>query len=268
MVSAESAESLLVLAATGALVASMGAAAAGVRAAVVLGLLLVGVAMQTVALAARWSQLGHGPFTTMYEVLASTVWSLSLIYAVAYTAMPRIRATATLVIPFIVMLAAWMLSADASPGHLPPTFSTPLLYVHSIFGKLFLGTLMLSMGVAAVIPARRTVLAGRFVDMPDNDRLVELSYRLAALAFVFDTLMLIIGAVWAQDAWGRYWAWDPLETWAFLTWLALAFALHLKTWMRPRPLVWVVLVLLVFVLAFLTFFGVPFVSDSPHKGAF
>jgi ABC-type transport system involved in cytochrome c biogenesis permease subunit len=128
--------------------------------------------------------------------------------------------------------------------------------------------MLLSVALAVVVPARWTVLSRRFEDMPQDDRLIELSYRFAAFAFIFDTLMLITGAIWAQDAWGRYWAWDPLETWAFLTWLALAFALHLKIWMRPAPLVWVVLSVAVFVLAFLTFFGVPFVSDSPHKGAF
>jgi ABC-type transport system involved in cytochrome c biogenesis permease subunit len=268
MVTALLLELPLMSVATGAFIAGMGAAAIGGRAALILGLLLLGMALQTVALAARWSELGHGPFTTLYEVLASTVWSLSLIYAVAFTAIPRIRPTATLVLPFIVFLAAWMLSSDSSAGHLPPTFSTPLLYLHSVFGKLFLGFLMLAVAVAAVVLARRTVLAGRFADMPGDDRLVELSYRFAAFAFVSDTLMLVVGAVWAQDAWGRYWAWDPLETWAFLTWLALAFALHLKIWMRPAALVWVVLVSTVFVLAFLTFFGVPFVSESPHKGAF
>lgn len=268
MVTIATLELALLMSATGAFVAGMGGAALGARAAAVLTLLLFGVALQTVGLAARWSSLGHGPFTTMYEVLASTVWSLGLIYAVAYTILPRIRPTATLVLPFLVMLAAWALSEDPAAGHLPPTFSTPLLYVHSVFGKLFFGFLLLSVSVAAVVPVRHTVLAWRFAEMPSDDRLVELSYRFAAYAFVFDTLMLIVGAIWAQDAWGRYWTWDPLETWAFLTWLALAFALHLKIWMRPAPLVWVLLVSTVFVLAFLTFFGVPFVSESPHKGAF
>jgi ABC-type transport system involved in cytochrome c biogenesis permease subunit len=268
MVSSELLEFVLVTSATAVLVVAMSAAAASTRATVVLSLMLVAVILQTVALAARWAALGHGPFTTLYEVLGSSVWSLLLFYAVTYTAMPAIRSTAALVLPFIVLLAAWMLSADASPGHLPPTFSTPLLYVHSLFGKLFLGCMLLSVALAVVVPARWTVLSRRFEDMPQDDRLIELSYRFAAFAFIFDTLMLITGAIWAQDAWGRYWAWDPLETWAFLTWLALAFALHLKIWMRPAPLVWVVLSVAVFVLAFLTFFGVPFVSESPHKGAF
>ena len=63
----------------------------------------------------------------------------------------------TLVLPFIVGLAGWMLSSDCSAGHLPPSFSTPLLYVHSVFGKLFLGFLMITTAIGAVMLARRTV---------------------------------------------------------------------------------------------------------------
>jgi ABC-type transport system involved in cytochrome c biogenesis permease subunit len=86
-------------------------------------------------------------------------------------------------------------------------------------------------------------------------------------ALLFESLMLVAGAVWAQDAWGRFWAWDPLETWAFLTWIALAAAVHARLAWRLTPRVGAWMVLAVFALAFLTFFGLPFVSVAPHKGA-
>jgi len=80
-------------------------------------------------------------------------------------------------------------------------------------------------------------------------------------------LMLVAGAVWAQDAWGRYWAWDPLETWAFVTWLTLAGFLHARASLKLAPAAGAAMIMAVFVVAFLTFFGVPFVSMAPHKGA-
>ena len=79
--------------------------------------------------------------------------------------------------------------------------------------------------------------------------------------------MLIAGAVWAQDAWGRYWDWDPLETWAFATWLCMAGGLHLRAAFGLRPRLGSAILLFSFVMAFLTFFGVPFVSLNPHQGA-
>ena len=88
-----------------------------------------------------------------------------------------------------------------------------------------------------------------------------------AVAFIFHSFMLIAGAVWAHDAWGRYWSWDPLETWSLLTWLSLAIVLHLRLTFRLQPALGWLLVTGVFAVAFLTFFGVPFVSMAPHKGA-
>ena len=79
--------------------------------------------------------------------------------------------------------------------------------------------------------------------------------------------MLISGAVWAQDAWGRYWGWDPLETWAFATWLWMILILHARSGYLLRPTVQQVMLIVTFAIAFLTFFGIPFVSVLPHKGA-
>ncbi len=231
-------------------------------------LLFGGLALHTLSIAARWQALGHGPFTTLYEILTSNIWSLALVFAVASLRVRVLRPTALIVLPLIGVLAAWMLAVDAGPGHFPPTYHTVLLYIHTALGKCFLGLLLVAVGLGGVIGVRRTRAgAGWFASMPDDTALAELAHRFAAAAFVFESLMLIAGAAWAQDAWGRYWAWDPLETWAFLTWLALAFALHARASLRLRPGVYAALLAAVFVLAFLTFFGVPFVSTSPHKGA-
>jgi ABC-type transport system involved in cytochrome c biogenesis permease subunit len=129
--------------------------------------------------------------------------------------------------------------------------------VHVALGKVFLGAVLVAVGLSGMILAR----------LPRPEALEELAFRFMAIGFVFETLMLVSGAIWAQDAWGRYWAWDPLETWAFLTWLSLAAFLHARVAFRLSPRASALMILGVFALAFLTFFGVPFVSTAPHKGA-
>lgn len=210
-------------------------------------LLVLAVVLHGLALGLRWSLLGHGPFTTLHEILSSNLWSLSLVLALAAAAWPEARAAIPRALPVLAVLAAWLLLADAAPGHLPPTYATPLLYLHTLVGKLYLGLLLVALALAP--------------------RHGELAHRFAAFAFVADSLMLIVGAVWAQDAWGRWWAWDPLETWAFLSWLALAAVLHAHATWRPAPRTLAGCLAGVFALAFLTFFGVPFLSTAPHQGA-
>jgi ABC-type transport system involved in cytochrome c biogenesis permease subunit len=234
----------------------------------VVGLLGAAVLLHTVALAVRWHALDHGPFTTMHEILSSNLWSLALVALLAGSMVREVRAALPIVVPVLITLALWLLIADARPGHLPPTYATPLLYLHTLVGKLYLGLLLVAVALSAVPILRRLAWgARRCASLPDDRRFDELAHRFAAFAFVFDTLMLIVGAVWAQDAWGRYWAWDPLETWAFLSWLALAAALHARATLKPAPAWFGSWLVGVFVLAFLTFFGVPFISTVPHKGA-
>jgi cytochrome c biogenesis factor len=217
--------------------------------------LFAALALHTLALGTRWQALGHGPFTTLHEILSSNLWSLSLVVALAAALVREVRAALIAALLPLAVLAAWLVASDARPGHLPPTYDTPLLYLHTLVGKLYLGLLLVATALGALSWWRPSAARD------------ALAHRFAAFAFVFDTLMLIVGAVWAQDAWGRYWAWDPLESWAFASWVALAATLHARATLRPSAAVFGVMLLGVFVLAFLTFFGVPFISMSPHKGA-
>jgi ABC-type transport system involved in cytochrome c biogenesis permease subunit len=234
----------------------------------VLALLVLGLLLHTASLGVRWERLGHGPFITLFEILSSNLWSLTLAFALAYWRIPQIRPAAAVVMPILFVMMGWLVLSHPGEGHFPPTYRTPWLYIHIGFGKVFLGAVLVAVGISGVILLRAAGIGvEKFARLPDSARLDELSFRLMAVGLIFETLMLVAGAIWAQDAWGRYWAWDPLETWAFLTWLALAFALHARIAFKTRPHTGAVMVIGVFVIAFLTFFGVPFVSTSPHKGA-
>jgi cytochrome c-type biogenesis protein CcsB len=233
----------------------------------VLLLMLAGIVLHTISIALRWERLGHGPFVTMFEILSSNVWSMMLAFALAYWRLPAIRASAAVVMPILFMVMGWLLTSNPGEVHLPPTYHTIWLFIHIGFGKVFMGAVLVAVGLSGVILLRAAGKGQRFERLPEDAHLGELTFRCMAVGFIFETLMLIAGAIWAQDAWGRYWNWDPLETWAFLTWLVLAFSLHLRLTYRLSPKAGAWLVLAVFVTAFLTFFGVPFISETPHQGA-
>lgn len=230
--------------------------------AAVASLLAAGVVAHTAALGWRWARVGHGPFISMFEVLSSNVWSLSLLLLVAFLAVRAARPAAAVALPVIFVLTAWMLSTHPEDGHLPATYRTLWLYAHVAFGKVFLGSLLVATGVSGLMLLRR----GRDADR-EVAEMERLALRFVVLGFVFESLMLLTGAIWAQDAWGRYWAWDPLESWSFVTWIAVALLLHVRVSLRPSPRATAAMIVTVFMLAFLTFFGLPFVSTSLHKGA-
>jgi len=234
----------------------------------VLGLMLFGLIVHGVSIGLRWARLDHGPYLTMFEILSSNIWSLMFVFSLAYWRFRAVRPVAAVVLPLLFIMMGWMMLSSPDPGHRPPTYDTVWLVIHIMFGKVFLGAVLVAVGMAGVILLRKGGIGiQKFARLPDDRRLDDLAYRFMALGFVFETLMLVAGAIWAQDAWGRYWAWDPLETWSFITWVVLAFALHLRITLKPAPRRGAVLILAVFVLAFLTFFGVPFITKVPHQGA-
>ncbi len=228
-------------------------------------LLLLSVALVALGIAQRWWRLGHGPFLDMFEILASSLFSLGALWLLAQHRWPLLRRAAPVSLGVLGVMALWLPFTDPVDTFFPPTYETPVLWFHVLMGKLFLACALVALGLAG-----SQLLRGRarFVDaMPGAAALDALAWRVMQVALLFESAMLITGALWAQDAWGRWWAWDPLETWAFVTWLALVGALHARRRWAIGPSLGAALIVGVFVLAFLTFFGVPFVSVAPHKGA-
>ena len=251
---------LIVLAAVAALVSYRIPAA---RRLALAGALPLAIVMLLAGLALRWQQSGQGPFLTLYEVLISNVFTLGLFLLLACALVPSARAAAQVALPVLALFALWALSTSRDVTPLPPTFDNPWLWAHVLAGKLFLGACLVSTALALRLCATRTSAWIQDVQTRELDATV---WRFAGLAFVFESLMLVAGAAWANDAWGRYWGWDPLETWAFLTWLSLGIVLHARlAWRLPQRLAWAGMCV-VFVFAVLTFFGVPFFSVAPHKG--
>ena len=220
-----------------------------------------GLVSHTISLALRWDRIGHGPFINLFEILSSNLWSLLLAYLLFIILARDHRFAGRFVVPVLALLMLWLLITVPKDTYLPATYDTIWLYFHVVSGKFVLSLLMLATGVAILEMLRSRSDAGAAAILASK----SLSYRLLAFAFCFESLMLMFGAIWAQDAWGRYWAWDPLETWSFLTWLSVLFVLHWRL-NYSRHAIYAALVVGCFTLAFLTFFGVPLVSTAPHKG--
>ncbi|HIJ85889.1 MAG TPA: cytochrome c biogenesis protein CcsA, partial [Magnetococcales bacterium] len=204
---------------------------------------------------------------SLFEILSSNLWSLTLAVALFYRYYPPLRAAAAFTLPTLFILMGWLLVASPGDTALPPTYDTLWLYIHIGLGKVALGSILVAAGIGGIVAVRLVKpVRTRIEHLPDNPRLDELCYRFIALGFIFHTLMLVAGAIWALDAWGRYWSWDPLETWSLHTWLLLALFLHLRPLFHPPPIVGTLLIWVIFVFAFLVFFGVPFISQAPHQG--
>jgi cytochrome c-type biogenesis protein CcsB len=101
--------------------------------------------------------------------------------------------------------------------------------------------------------------------VPDSGSLDAMAYRVNAFVFPLWTFAVIAGAIWAEDAWGRYWGWDPKETWAFITWLVYAGYLHARATAGWRGRKAAVLGLVGFACFLINYFGVNFFASGLHS---
>ncbi|TDD63963.1 c-type cytochrome biogenesis protein CcsB [Actinomadura rubrisoli] len=116
--------------------------------------------------------------------------------------------------------------------------------------------------------ARGTVADGGVMSrLPSTDALDRLSLRVTMFAFPIWTAAIIMGAIWADEAWGRYWNWDPKETWSFVTWIIYAAYLHARSTAGWKGRKAAILSLLAFAALLFNFFGVNYMFSGLHSYA-
>ncbi len=217
----------------------------------------LGLGSHSLALGLRWYMVGHGPYTTSYEVYSSNAWVIVALYLAAVFRLRRLVPTGVVVVAggmFFLLLG--LSKYDGLPG-LPTAFHYFWLAVHVLFVKLSIAAILIALGCSLRLLYRSS-------GDKDIGTLELYNYRFMGLAFVFWTIATASGAVWANLRWGRYWAWDPIETWSLIVWLGLGLDLHLQRffgWSGKRAAWLTVLCFSFFILAL---FVVPVVSRSLH----
>jgi cytochrome c-type biogenesis protein CcsB len=258
----------------------------------------------TIILAWRWFESGYFPLSNLYESLLFFTWGITFISLVLefLTSLSLIGAIATPLSMFIVGFATLSLPdgmQKAAP--LVPALKSNWLMMHvSImmfsYSTLIIGSL-LSIVFLILTKGRQVTLKGSSVGtiklqetgkseiyslstfqqtnhsydgvLEKKLNLLEsldnLSYRIIGLGFPLLTIGIIAGAVWANEAWGSYWSWDPKETWALITWLVFAAYLHTritKSWQGKGP---AVLASLGFIVVWICYLGVNFLGKGLHS---
>lgn len=188
------------------------------------------------------------PWGNMYEfsITGALAFSIAYLYALKRYQMRWLGLPAAIAILLTLGTAVTLLYRPSAP--LVPALKSPWLVIHVSAAIISGGVFLLANFIAAtyLILDRYEQKGARPIWMqkfPALESLDNFSYRLIALVFPLWTFSVIAGAIWAEAAWGRYWGWDPKETWAFITWVAYAAYLHARVtigW-RGRKAAWLCL---------------------------
>jgi ABC-type transport system involved in cytochrome c biogenesis permease subunit len=219
------------------------------------GAWLLGLALvpHGATLALRWAEVGHGPYQTRYEVVAANTFLIVLVWLVASLLARGLRGLGIFVAPAAFLLMGWAVSAFDLKQEVPIIFKSWWLVLHIGFAKLFFATILLAAFCAAayLVKSRRP---GALSRLPSPERLDLYAHELTLVSFLFLGVMIVAGSLWANQSWGRYWGWDPMETSSLVTWLVLGIILHFRVlhrWTGRR-------------MAYLTFVGLGFSATTVY----
>jgi cytochrome c-type biogenesis protein CcsB len=208
-------------------------------------MMILGTLLLLVGIIFRGISAGHVPWGNMYEFSITGAFAFSAAYLAALRKYDL--RWLGLLISFSILItlgtAITLLYRNSAP--LVPALKSTWLVIHVTAAIISGGIFLLANVIAATYLymeqlEERGARPAWALRIPTLDVLDQLSYRLVAFVFPLWTFSVIAGAIWAESAWGSYWAWDPKETWAFITWVAYAAYLHARVtvgW-RGRRAAW------------------------------
>ena len=181
----------------------------------------------------RGISAGHVPWGNMYEFSITGAFAFATAYLVAQSKYDLRWLGLPISFSILITLGTAITLLYRNSAPLVPALKSTWLVIHVVAAIISGGIFLLANVIAGAYlymehlekTGARPVWALR---IPSLDVLDQLSYRLVAFVFPLWTFSVIAGAIWAESAWGRYWAWDPKETWAFITWIAYAAYLHAR----------------------------------------
>jgi cytochrome c-type biogenesis protein CcsB len=213
----------------------------------------------TLTLLVRWIGEGYFPLSNLYESLIFLSWGISLLHLLIEfkTKSRLIGSISTPILFFLSGFSSLTLPTDMQKAlPLVPSLQSNWLMIHVSmmmisYATLILGSLLSILYLAFNVfnQKEKNILikienSQTIINPSINYSKLSLlqtidiwSYRIIGLGFPFLTIGIISGAVWANEAWGSYWSWDPKETWALITWLVFAVYLHsrlLKGWQGEK----------------------------------
>ena len=210
--------------------------------------MIIGFLLLLVAVVLRGISANRVPWGNMYEfsITGALAFSAAYLFGLKKYKIRFLGLPVAIAVLLTLGTAITLLYRPSAP--LVPALKSPWLVIHVSTAIISGGVFLLANCIAGTYLIldryeQKGVRPNWALKLPTLEVLDNLSYRLVVLVFPLWSFSVIAGAIWAEAAWGRYWGWDPKETWAFITWVAYAAYLHARVtvgW-RGRKAAWLCL---------------------------
>ncbi len=228
----------------------------------------LGLALHTAALVCRGLGAGRLPLTNQYEFAASFAWGLCLV-SLIFIRRFQFPVLGAFAAPVILLVIGYAAMQSREVRALMPALRSSWLGFHVSTAIIAYGSFGVSAVLGLIFLLRERMRDRGFWDLhvPAREKLDLISYRSVCLGLLFLSFTIITGAIWAEQAWGSYWSWDPKETWSLVTWLIYATYLHLRIRRGWKGKAAAIFALVGFVCVLFTYVGVNTLLPGVHSYA-
>ena len=193
---------------------------------------LAGLVAHAAGIVYWWTVVGHVPYMSRNEVVSSDAWVMMAAFLVFSRLYPKVGRAAVIVFPSVFLLIALSIIFTPEVRTLTPIFFSVWLIFHIGFYKIALGTIIIALAFSIFYILKKRTRFNWLQRLPELPVIDLYAYRFAGFGFIFWAIAMLAGSIWAYNAWGRFWGWDPVETWSLITWIVFGIYLHLRRFFR------------------------------------
>ena len=233
---------------------------------VIIGLLF---GLHTLGLIARWYISGHAPWSNAYESIIYVGWA-TMFFGLAFDSKSKLTVASSAFVSAMILSAAYMNWIDPEIGNLQPVLNSYWLMIHvaiivASYGPFALGMIL---GVVSLLLILFTNEKNREKMKLNIKEITFINEMALTIGLIMLTIGNFLGGQWANESWGRYWGWDPKETWALISIMVYAFVIHSRFVPALRGK-WVfnLMSIFAFISILFTYFGVNFHLVGLHSYA-
>ncbi len=225
--------------------------------------------LHTVALIARWYISGHAPWSNAYESMIYVAWA-TMLFGIVFGRKSSLTLASTAFVTSMIMMIAHWNWLDPAIGHMPPVLDSYWIMIHTSvivgsYGPFTIGAILGVVTLLLMIFTNKNNVKKMKLNVKELTIITEMAL---IIGLVMLTIGNFLGGQWANESWGRYWSWDPKETWALISIMVYAFVIHMRLvpGLRNRfAFNWVTIIAFGSIL--FTYFGVNFYLSGLHSYA-
>ena len=234
-----------------------------------IGIVIFLFILQTAGLGVRWFISGHAPWSDAYESIIYVAWA-TMLFGLIFGRKSSLTIAATAFVASMILMIAHWNWMDPQIANLQPVLNSYWLMIHVAIIVASYGPFTLSMilGLVALILMILTTDKNKKSLKHKIDELTIINEMSMTVGVIMLTIGNFLGGMWANESWGRYWGWDPKETWALISIMVYAFVLHMRLVPGLRSkFTFNIVSIYAFASIMMTYFGVNFYLSGLHSYA-